>query len=152
MPHCSKTPTWCLVCNTLRCRYVRDRFTSRSGCIISHSRLSWVDTKAYLFIRSDETNSQLWLIPKPWLISTSAYLIFSRIWSESLSSSVQYYCCRAPTFLILAWVANGFVVRLSIGVLEAIILLVGVAVWIENFTPTGGSNSRLMPPKRIIQQ
>ena len=41
------------------------------------------------------------------------------------------------TFLILAWIANGFVVSLSIGVLGATILLVGGAVWIANFRAYG---------------
>lgn len=41
------------------------------------------------------------------------------------------------TFLILAWMVNGFVVSLSIGVLGAIILLVGEAVWIANFRAYG---------------
>jgi|APHM01.1.fsa_nt_gi hypothetical protein len=41
------------------------------------------------------------------------------------------------TFLILAWIANGLVVSLSIGVVGAIILLVGGAVWIGNFRAYG---------------
>jgi hypothetical protein len=57
------------------------------------------------------------------------------------------------TFLILAWMVNGFVVSLSIGVLGAIILLVGGGPsGLLISAPTGRSNSSLMLSKGIIQR
>ena len=46
-------------------------------------------------------------------------------------------------FLILAWMANGFVVSILIGVLGAIILLGGVVVWIDNFRAYGAVKLRV---------
>jgi len=41
------------------------------------------------------------------------------------------------TFLILAWIADGFVVSIVVGVVGAIVLIVGLGVWIGNFRAYG---------------
>jgi protein-S-isoprenylcysteine O-methyltransferase Ste14 len=41
------------------------------------------------------------------------------------------------TFLILAWIANGFVVSILIGGVGAIVLIIGLGVWIGNFRAYG---------------
>jgi protein-S-isoprenylcysteine O-methyltransferase Ste14 len=41
------------------------------------------------------------------------------------------------TLLILAWIADGFVVSIVIGVIGAIISIVGLGVWIGNFRAYG---------------
>ena len=41
------------------------------------------------------------------------------------------------TFLILAWIVDGFVVSILIGVIGTIVLVVGLGVWIGNFRAYG---------------
>lgn len=41
------------------------------------------------------------------------------------------------TFLILAWIADGFVITLVIALLGVVVTLVGLAVWIGNFRAYG---------------
>ena len=41
------------------------------------------------------------------------------------------------TLLILAWIADGFVVSILIGVIGAIISIVGLGIWIGNFRAYG---------------
>lgn len=41
------------------------------------------------------------------------------------------------TFLILAWMADGFVMSVVIGVVGAIVFVVGLLIWIGNFRTYG---------------
>jgi protein-S-isoprenylcysteine O-methyltransferase Ste14 len=43
------------------------------------------------------------------------------------------------TLLILAWIADGFVVSILIGVIGAVVLIVGLGVWIGNFRAYGSA-------------
>lgn len=41
------------------------------------------------------------------------------------------------TFLILAWIADGFVVSIFVGAIGAITVIVGLGVWVGNFRAYG---------------
>lgn len=41
------------------------------------------------------------------------------------------------TFLILAWIADGFVVTVLIGVVGALVSIIGLLIWIGNFRAYG---------------
>lgn len=44
---------------------------------------------------------------------------------------------QALTFLFLAWMADGFVMTAVLGVIGAIVFLIGLLVWIGNFRAYG---------------